>query len=632
MEDKLKVSLIYPGISVKERYGRDIGDIGGKQAPLGLLYISSYLKSKGFETQVIDAEALRLSDEVVIEQLAVFSPDAIAISMTTVAFANALKLAHSVHVAFPEVPVIAGGPHVTANPKQTMECGEFDVGVLKEGEETLVELLNAIIADCSNAPEKRESDFKNKIIKGHACRARKKLSEAIADIKGIAFRDADGKVIITEKREYIQDIDKLPYPDRDALSDISLYRPPVGCYQEEFSVSMITSRGCPYRCIFCDNNIFGRKIRWFSSEYVVDEIEHVIKKYGAKEISFVDDTFPANRKRFIKILELIKERNLRFVWTCMANVNDLDDEVLQLMRETGCWQIALGIESGDNEILENVGPQPKVELPEITSVNLQTPATLTQKSSLSPAKIKIVKANFLKALTSLGKENYVVARDAAKLVLNSEIDINDKLWQRAAEILGKANIGIYMSDVPAPEKKLYTIKSGDNLISIAKRFSTTVESIQKSNGMDPTNPIILPGKTLYIYTGKWSIKVIKSHFRLYLYDGNQLFKVYKIGIGRQGRTPTGTFKITTKQKEPVWYNNGRSIAYGDKENVLGTRWMAITPTGDTDKNLSGYGIHGTWMPETISTESSNGCIRMINEEVNELYSILPYKTKVTIKD
>ena len=288
---------------------------------------------------------------------------------------------------------------------------------------------------------------------------------------------------------------------------------------------------------------------------------------------------------------------------------------------------------------ETVGPQPQPELPDIK------PAVTTQKqqlatvppapppeSSISPQKLQEVKSDLEKAQSALAKEDYVVARDAARKIINSGISKQEKIWQRAADILGKANIGIYMTDIPAPEKKLYTIRPGDNLISIAKRFSTTVESIQQSNGLDPSNPIILPGKTLYIYTGQWSVKVIKSEFRLYLYDGNKLFKIYHVGIGRQGRTPTGTFKITTKEKEPVWYNNGRSIPFGSKENVLGTRWMALTPTGDTDKNLSGYGIHGTWKPETIGTESSNGCIRMKNEEVNELYSILPYRTEVTIED
>ena len=354
MKNKLKVSLIYPGISVKERYGRDIGDIGGKQAPLGVLYLSSYLKSKGFETQVIDAEALGLSDQNVIESLIEFSPDAIAISMTTVAFHNSVRLAEKIHQKFPDTPIIVGGAHVTANPKEIMECKDFDVGILKEGEKTLVELLSVTFAKVSTH-KRRESDLKSETMKENFAstgRIGRNSFVELADIKGIVFRDKVGNIKITEAREYIKDIDTLPYPDRDALSDITLYRPPIGCYLAKFAVSMITSRGCPYRCVFCDNNTFGRKIRWFSPEYVVGEIEHIIKKYGAKEISFVDDTFPANRKRFVKILELIKEKNLKFIWTCMANVNDLDEELLKLMKETGCWQIAVGIESGDDNILK----------------------------------------------------------------------------------------------------------------------------------------------------------------------------------------------------------------------------------------------------------------------------------------
>lgn len=333
MADSLKVSLIYPGISVKERYGRDIGDIGGRQAPLGLLYLSAYLKKNEYDTQVIDAEALRLTNDEVIKKLTDFSPDVIAISMTTVAYHSTVALAEQINAKFAKLPIIVGGAHVTANPKQTMKCRCFSFGILREGEETLVELLTAIFA--------KKTDF--------------------TAIKGIVFRDNKDQIKITEPRGYIKNIDQLPYPDREALSDIKLYRPPVGCYRENFSVSMITSRGCPYQCVFCDNNTFGRKIRWFSPEYVVREIEYILKKYGAKEISFVDDTFPANRKRFIRILEMFKEKRLRFSWTCMANVNDLDEELLKMMKATGCWQIAVGIESGDNKILKLIRKGTTVE-------------------------------------------------------------------------------------------------------------------------------------------------------------------------------------------------------------------------------------------------------------------------------
>ena len=254
-----------------------------------------------------------------------------------------------------------------------------------------------------------------------------------------------------------------------------------------------------------------------------------------------------------------------------------------------------------------------------------------QKVTLSPEKYQQAEKNLEKALKAFKEEEYVDAKAAAINVINSGLEEGDKLWEKAADILNKANIAIYMTDMPSPEKKLYTIQAGDSLIKIAKLFHTTVEAIQKSNGLNPANPIIFPGKTLYIYQGNWSIKVSKSKFRLYLYNGDELFKIYNVGVGRQGRTPEGTFIIKSKQKNPIWYNEGKAIPFGSKENVLGTRWMALKPTGDTNQHLSGYGIHGTWLPETIGTKSSNGCIRMKNDDVNELFSIVPRKTKVLIK-
>ena len=319
----MKISLIYPYVSVTERYGADIGDIGGRQAPLGILCLSSFLKKLGHEVQLIDAEAERLPDESVIGKLKSFQPECVGISITTVACGNSLRLADSIRKNFNGVRIVAGGPHVTANPAESIADSAFDFAVCGEGELTFAELLENM-----HDPAK------------------------FAEIKGLVFKNSGNGIFINERREPIKELGDIPYPDRDALPDIKLYRPPIGCYREDFVVSLITSRGCPYSCIFCDNNTFGRKIRYFSPEYVVNEIESVLKKFNAKELTFVDDTFPSNRKRFRRILELIKERNLRFSWTCMANANDLDEEILKLMRETGCWQIAIGIESGDDEILK----------------------------------------------------------------------------------------------------------------------------------------------------------------------------------------------------------------------------------------------------------------------------------------
>ena len=119
---------------------------------------------------------------------------------------------------------------------------------------------------------------------------------------------------------------------------------------------------------------------------------------------------------------------------------------------------------------------------------------------------------------------------------------------------------------------------------------------------------------MHILTGDWSIHVIKSQFLLLLYLGPDLYRVYTVGIGRQDRTPAGTFAITSKVVHPAWTPPGKHIPYGHPENILGTHWLGISPIGSTNPSLRGFGIHGTWDPDSIGTAASAGCVRMRNEE------------------
>jgi len=222
------------------------------------------------------------------------------------------------------------------------------------------------------------------------------------------------------------------------------------------------------------------------------------------------------------------------------------------------------------------------------------------------------------------------ARKALSLISNPE----STSWIRAAKALSDTNIKLLTTDCPLPGKKVrHSVKSGDALGKLAYQYNTTVTAIQKANGIPPTSNNIRIGQTLYIYHGDWNIKVSKKDFRLYLNDGKQLFKVYYVGLGRQNRTPIGHFMISSRTKEPDWYSpTGEKIPFGDKRNVLGTRWLRLTSTDDANRNLHGYGIHGTWDRESIGKSRSNGCIRMLNEEVEELYMIVPLKTPVTIEE
>ncbi|MDD2403026.1 MAG: L,D-transpeptidase family protein [Victivallaceae bacterium] len=207
-------------------------------------------------------------------------------------------------------------------------------------------------------------------------------------------------------------------------------------------------------------------------------------------------------------------------------------------------------------------------------------------------------------------------------------------WLALAETLSVANTGIFFTDAPFPPHKVhYVVKRGDSLDKIANANNTTIEAVQKSNGLKENSSIIRVGAVMKIYKGDWRILVSRSRFLLILLDGKKIFKIYRIGVGRQDRTPNGTFVISAKVKEPSWYApDGTVIPYGSAENLLGTRWLALRSSGETSPDFKGLGIHGTWEPETVGTDKSNGCIRMRNEDVEDLYSIIPRLTPVEITD
>jgi radical SAM superfamily enzyme YgiQ (UPF0313 family) len=317
------VFLINSYITSRERYGKDIGDIGGHQMPLGIYYLAAYLLRDSVKVSVIDAEAFRLAHEEVMDILMKSDVKIIGITSTTVGFRNARALAEMIRRALPYVTIIIGGPHMTAMPDATMKTGAFDYGIIREGEIALSRLVQFLLYG-----------------KGR-----------IEEIPNIYYTEA-GKIACNPAVEYIQEMDSIPFPARQLCPDISVYKPPVGAFRRQPVVSIITSRGCPYQCIFCDNNTFGRKTRFFSAEYVVAEIEEVVKKYGAKEIAFLDDTFVLDKRRLRRIFELLKERGIEFAWSCMTRVNNLDYETLKFMKENGCWQIRFGIESGNQEVLD----------------------------------------------------------------------------------------------------------------------------------------------------------------------------------------------------------------------------------------------------------------------------------------
>jgi radical SAM superfamily enzyme YgiQ (UPF0313 family) len=329
---KKKVYIVYPPISKEERYSSKIGAAGGNQIPLGIFYLASYLRENNFDVAVTDGEAENLTNDDIIKRINTFLPNFVAISSTTVAFHRAVELARLIKHYNNSIKIILGGPHITSNVEHALSFDCFDYGVLREGEITLTELLNCLL-EGSN----------------------------IKEVRGIAYRNGQNQIIVTKQREYIKDLDTLPFPAYDLIKNINLYAPPPSNYKDLPVINIITSRGCPGLCTFCDNNVFGRKYRQRSAENIFLEIKYLYDNYKIKEIAFVDDTLLITKKRLIKLFELLEFEGIHLPWTCMARINDVDYELLKYIKSKGCWHISFGIESGDEIILKTIKKQLSLE-------------------------------------------------------------------------------------------------------------------------------------------------------------------------------------------------------------------------------------------------------------------------------
>lgn len=213
------------------------------------------------------------------------------------------------------------------------------------------------------------------------------------------------------------------------------------------------------------------------------------------------------------------------------------------------------------------------------------------------------------------------ARSAYQKILSSP-DVGQIPRDEVRQRLEELNMTIIFSRIPTAESTLYTIQPGDSLYKIAKKHGTTIELLQKANGI--TGSKIYPGDTLKIFGGTFSIFVDKSENILELRLNEAVLKTYRVATGADNSSPVGTFVIKNKLVDPTWYNEGAVVPPDSPDNILGTRWLGF--------DLRGFGIHGTTIPESIGTQSTAGCVRMLNDEVEELYALVPVGTKVTIVD
>lgn len=192
-------------------------------------------------------------------------------------------------------------------------------------------------------------------------------------------------------------------------------------------------------------------------------------------------------------------------------------------------------------------------------------------------------------------------------------------WQKKLEDL---NIRLLFSPAVTEKSMAYQIQAGDNLAKIAKKFNTTVDLIMRSNNLKSNK--ILAGRKIKIYNRPFSILVDKSQNTLILKSDEEIIKTYIVSTGVNNTTPVGNFKIVNKLVNPTWFKDGSIVPAESSENILGSRWLGF--------DLAGYGIHGTTDPTSLGKQVTQGCVRMFNQDVEELYSIVPVGTEVTIVD
>lgn len=341
----MKVLLIHPPLSGKERYG-DLAAAGAYWPPLGLCYIAAMLEKGGINVKIIDGLNLNITSEEIVKNIADYNPDIIGFTSVTIGHHRTIECANLIKRTYPNIPIIIGGPHVTFSPKDTLKDECFDIGVIGEGEYTMIELASAL---------------KNKT--------------SLAKIQGIVYRD-QGSVKMTEKRPYIENLDELPLPARHLL-DMNIYHTHILAHQKRKSASLITSRGCPFNCIFC-NRMFGKKFRAHSAEYVVKEIDELVNKYGIEEIEIKDDNFTADPKRVTDICNLLIKRHYNLIWSCEARVDIASEELFTLMKKAGCWMIQIGVETGDEGVMKAI--HKGITLDQVrTAVRLATKAGIKVK-------------------------------------------------------------------------------------------------------------------------------------------------------------------------------------------------------------------------------------------------------------
>lgn len=287
--------------------------------PLGLLYISAWLSKHGIENSVFDT-TFRSMEELV-STIQGNPPEIVGIYVNLMTKPTVLKIMASVRQMERAPKIILGGPEVTHSAERFLRAGA-DAIVIGEGEQTFLELVRTILSG---------STIKN-------------------SIAGIAFLD-NGQFVHTPEREKMRDLDELPLPSRDKI-DLIQYLSAWKKTHGKNAISVSTMRGCPYTCKWCSRAVYGLSYRRRSPENVVSELKSIADQFNPDSIWFVDDVFTISHKWLKQFQVALQESNIRIAYECITRADRMNEEVIQILKDTGCFRVWIGAESGSQKVID----------------------------------------------------------------------------------------------------------------------------------------------------------------------------------------------------------------------------------------------------------------------------------------
>jgi radical SAM superfamily enzyme YgiQ (UPF0313 family) len=322
MGEQVKVLFIHPFGSNWLGTQKDISRVFNLMPPLGIMSIAAYLEAKGIAAEIIDCYATPFGAEELVTEIIRRAPDLVGFSCTTSSFLEGYGIANRLRERAPEIVTVFGGAHAcTVGAPLLDDFPAIDYLVLGEGEVTMFELAAA-------------------------------GGRGGAHIPGLAYRQ-EGKAALSPPREQIANLDDLPFPAYHLLPEFPRrYNLPLFSYPKAPNTSIISSRGCPYQCSYCDRSVFSRGFRFNSPDYIIDHVAMLHRDYGIRHVFFYDDLFTFDRQRVARFCALKAQRGLDVTYNCIARLEHVDDELLTLLKGSGCWQVNFGIESGDPELLK----------------------------------------------------------------------------------------------------------------------------------------------------------------------------------------------------------------------------------------------------------------------------------------